>query len=173
MIELILATLNNILARLLDAVISWWGKELMPLSMAEMTKKIPFLATGYSVFQSMALAFAIIIAAFSIYSVFLSAGESRTSPVRVLVMTGVSTWQGKADACRNTGTHYSVLQDVSALLNSLGVEHCVFVDTSDLVVLGPAYAQDAESYGDAPDPYDAVPPEDPAESDGLEGGGEV
>lgn len=90
MIELILATLNNILARLLDAVISWWGKELMPLSMAEMTKKIPFLATGYSVFQSMALAFAIIIAAFSIYSVFLSAGESRTSPVRVLVMTGVS-----------------------------------------------------------------------------------
>ena len=90
MIELILATLNNILAKLLDAVISWWGKELMPLSMAEMTKKIPFLATGYSVFQSMALAFAIIIAAFSIYSVFLSAGESRTSPVRVLVMTGVS-----------------------------------------------------------------------------------
>lgn len=90
MIELILATLNNILARLLDAVISWWGKELMPLSMAEMTKKIPFLATGYSVFQSIALAFAIIIAAFSIYSVFLSAGESRTSPVRVLVMTGVS-----------------------------------------------------------------------------------
>ena len=49
MIELILATLNNILARLLDAVISWWGKELMPLSMAEMTKKIPFLATGYRV----------------------------------------------------------------------------------------------------------------------------
>lgn len=90
MIELILATLNNIMARLLDAVISWWGKELMPLSMAEMKDKMPFLATGYSVFQSMALAFAIIIAAFSIYSVFLSAGESRTSPVRVLVMTGLS-----------------------------------------------------------------------------------
>lgn len=64
MIELILATLNNIMARLLDAVISWWGKELMPLSMAEMTKKMPFLATGYSIFQSMALAFAIVIAAF-------------------------------------------------------------------------------------------------------------
>lgn len=99
--------------------------------------------------------------------------EEKTVLVRELVRHYTPTWQGKADACRNTGTHYSVLQDVSALLNSLGVEHCVFVDTSDLVVLGPAYAQDAASFGDAPDPYDAVPPEDPAESDGLEGGGAV
>lgn len=99
--------------------------------------------------------------------------EEKTVLVRELVRHYTPTWQGKADACRNTGAHYSVLQDVSALLNSLGVEHCVFVDTSDLVVLGPAYAQDAESFGDAPDPYDAVPPEDPAESDGLEGGGAV
>lgn len=78
--------------------------------------------------------------------------EEKTVLVRELVRHYTPTWQGKADACRNTGTHYSVLQDVSALLNSLGVEHCVFVDTSDLVVLGPAYAQDAESYGDAPTP---------------------
>lgn len=89
MIELILATLNNILARLLDAVIHG-GERIDAFEYGGDDKKIPFLATGYSVFQSMALAFAIIIAAFSIYSVFLSAGESRTSPVRVLVMTGVS-----------------------------------------------------------------------------------
>lgn len=89
MIELILATLNNIIAHILNFVISWWGDE-MELSMASLLDKIPYLATGYSIFQAMALAFAIVIAAFSIYSVFLSAGESRTSPVRVLVMTGVS-----------------------------------------------------------------------------------
>lgn len=89
MIELILSTLNNIMANILNIVMTWWSGE-MQLSMAEMLDKIPFLATGYSIFQAMALAFCIIIAAFSIYSIFLSAGESRTSPIRVLVMTGVS-----------------------------------------------------------------------------------
>ena len=49
--------------------------------------------------------------------------EEKTVLVRELVRHYTPTWQGKADACRNTGTHYSVLQDVSALLNSLGVEH--------------------------------------------------
>ena len=89
MIELILSTLNNIMANILNIVMTWWSGE-MQLSMAEMLDKIPFLATGYSIFQAMALAFCIIIAAFSIYSIFFSAGESRTSPIRVLIMTGVS-----------------------------------------------------------------------------------
>lgn len=95
--------------------------------------------------------------------------EDKTVLVRELVRHYTPTWQGKADACRNAGAHYSLLQDVSALLNSLGIEHCVFVDNTEMVVLGAAYA---ESYGEPPEPYDNAPPDDgpPDKCDTPEGG---
>lgn len=95
MIELILSTLNNIIAQILNFTISWWGSN-MQLSMSTLIGKgdaghgLPFLVTGYSIFQAMGLAFAIVIGAASLYNIFLSAGDARTSPVRVLVMTAAA-----------------------------------------------------------------------------------
>lgn len=95
MIELILSTLNNIIAQILNFLISWFG-ESMQLSMSALIGKgdaghgLPFLATGYSIFQAMSLAFAIVIGAASLYNIFLSAGDAKTSPTRVLVMTAAA-----------------------------------------------------------------------------------
>lgn len=74
-----------------------------------------------------------------------------------LIKHYTATWDSHATENRAAGHDYDLLQDISVLLTSLSISHCIFTSTSEMKVLEP------EEDEDSCPPYDEEPESEEAQ----------